>query len=468
MALTALIFSPAFLKFLVAATPALALLLGLAATQLHIQGPRFWPGYVLGMGLMGVVTATSLLALFHYYTNPVYARDDYRGAARFIRAVSRADDAVILNAEGQQDVFGYYYPAEAPAPVYPLPRRRPLDEAATVADLETTAHTARNIYVVYWAQQQADPGGLIEGWLDSHLYKATDQWYGNVRLVSYAAPQQPPAWQPVDAPVGDEIRLTGVAVDAAPVRPGQIAQVGLQWRTTRLLADEYTVFLQLLDAANHLVGQRDAAPDTPTPAWPVNTPITDTHGNFIEPGTPPGKYRLIGGLYHSQSGQRLPTAAGADFVELGVIAVERPSPPLPETALRIQHPRRETLLDMQLLGYDLYKLGYRSAPETPLHPGDPLQLGLYWTPLVAAPGVDNRLEVQVVGADGLPVGAAVSFPLAGVDYPPEQWQAGELVRGQYDLFLSGVMPGDYRLRGTVTRATDGQSAQFLTEPFRVE
>jgi hypothetical protein len=37
---------------------------------------------------------------------------------------------------------------------------------------------------------------------------------------------------------------------------------------------------------------------------------------------PPGDYRLIAGLYQPASGQRLTIVNGADFVELGTVAVE--------------------------------------------------------------------------------------------------------------------------------------------------
>jgi len=465
--LTAAVFSPAFLKFLVVAAPPLAVLLALAATRLAALWPRRRIGPALAGALLAVAAGAALPALNQYFTNPAFARDNYRGVAQFIRAVAGPNDAVILNAEGQQDVFNYYYPASADAPpVFPLPRRRPLNQADTLAELERIAAHANKIYAVYWAQQQADPAGIIAGWLDAHLFKAADQWFGNVRLVSYASPRQNIKLSPREARLGDSIRLTGYGLAANQVAPGDILQVALSWQTGAPLAEDYTVFLQVLDGANQLVGQRDAPPLTPAPVWPVNQPVADAHGIFIEPGTPPGRYRLIAGLYHSQTGQRLPVASGADFVELGPVEVVSPDTPLPAAAFKMQIPLRAELPGVTLLGYDFYKVGYRSAPDTPLHPGDAAQLAVYWMRSAGPAAAKNGVQIRVVDSVGRPTGVEVTGNLAAADYPPPAWRAGEIVRGQFTLFLNGLKPGRYRLEFAVPES--GQKQTALGEPFVVE
>ncbi|MCB0168017.1 MAG: hypothetical protein KDI79_27565, partial [Anaerolineae bacterium] len=393
------------------------------------------------------------------------ARDNYRGIVQFIKSVGGADDAIILNAEGQQDVFGYYYEQEPTlnVPVYPLPQRRPLDEAATLSELETIAAGANKIFAVYWATQQADPNGVIENWLDTHLFKATDQWYGNVRLVSYAATQVNQPYQTVNYRWNGGIQLVGVALSTTKITPGDILQVGLQWQTEVPQTENYTVFLQVLDANNHLVGQRDAPPLVPTSAWPVNKPIADSHGIFIEPGTPPGAHRLIIGLYHSETGQRLPVAGQSepqDFVVLDELEVTRPTVSLPVGAFRIQEPVDATQQGLRLVGYDFYKLGQRSNPASPLQPGDPVQLVAYWALDGAEIRLTDEIEIELIDSRGRATGVAVTRPVAGVDLPLAQWPPGEVIRAQYD-FLLRVEPGVYRLRLTVR-------GQDNTEPFEVD
>lgn len=472
--LTFLIFSPAFLKFLLVAAPPLAILMAVALVELAAAVKRRWAGYtVSGAGLLALSVA-STLSLYHYYNNPAFARDDYRGIVQFIKAVGGPKDAIILNAEGQQDVFDYYYrrsPVLA-ASVYPLPRQRPLDEASTLAELQAIADASPKVYTVYWAAQQADPQALIEGWLDTHLFKATDKWYGNVRLVSYASPQASANLKlnPVDVQFDPDIRLTGYAVPALQIAPGDILQAALQWQTGAPLAGDYTVFLQVLDANNHLVGQRDARPLIPTTEWLPGQPIRDAHGVFIEPGTPPGPHRLIMGLYNSQTGQRLPLAeSGVDFIELAQVEIIRPAVPLPPGAFDIQTPLYESLLGVSLLGYDFYKAGHRSSPDTPLHPGDPAQLVAYWTPNGPARQFNKvGLNIGVKKINGADTPVRQIVPLAGVHYPRDHWQPGEIVRAQYSFFLSGLEPGLYRLELTVYSPNSLEPAKALTRPFQIE
>jgi mannosyltransferase len=409
--------------------------------------PEIYAGvsHLVGSALLIGLSFTSIVSLYHYYTNPAYARDDYRAIVHFIKAVGGPEDAIILNAEGQQDIFNYYFEQEPPVniSIHPLPRQRPLNETATREEMHSIANTAATVYGVYWATRQADPSGLIETWLDTHLYKATDQWYGNVRLVSYAAPQTNNNLTPVDVYLGDSIRLTGYGLASPQIAPGDILQLALQWQTTETLSDNYTVFIQVLDPANHLAGQRDASPLTATANWPVNQPINDAHGVFIEPGTPPGRYRLIVGLYHRQTGQRLPVAGenGKDFVELAPIEIIRPAAPLPREAFDIQVPLDAPLGDITIVGYDLYKLGQQDALYTLLHPGDPVHLTLYWSPIETIP---PQLTVQVVDNAGNPTPLTFTIPLEE-NKSFEGWSNGEIIRTQADFFLANLPPGSYRL-----------------------
>ncbi|HRV96803.1 MAG TPA: hypothetical protein P5526_31905, partial [Anaerolineae bacterium] len=235
------------------------------------------------------------------------------------------------------------------------------------------------------------------------------------------------------------------------------------------LTENYTVFLQVLDANNHLVGQRDAPPLVPTTQWPVNESVSDSHGIFIEPGTPPGAHRLIIGLYHSETGQRLPVVGQdetQDFIVLDEVEVTRPAVPLPAGAFHIQQPIDVAQQGLRLLGYDFYKLGQRSNPASPLHPGDPIQLVAYWTLDGAKTRLENEVEIELIDSQGQATGVSVTKPLAGVDLPLAQWQPGEVIRAQYDLLLS-VEPGVYRLRLTVRGPDDAEPFEINTKVFQI-
>ena len=116
------LYREAYLKFLLVASPPVMLLLA-AGTLGHGKRPtRYMLRFVQVIAIL-LVLAGAGVALRSYYVKSAYARDDYRGIAAYIQALGRPGDAILLNAPGQQEVFGYYYHGNLP--VYPLPESRP-------------------------------------------------------------------------------------------------------------------------------------------------------------------------------------------------------------------------------------------------------------------------------------------------------------------------------------------------------
>jgi hypothetical protein len=173
------------------------------------------------------------------------------------------------------------------------------------------------------------------------------------------------------------------------------------------------------------------------------------------------------GLYESETGRRLPVAAG-DFVELAEVEVVRPATPLPAGAFKVQVPLNVSMLDLTLLGYDLYKLGYRSAPETALQAGDPVQLVTYWRLDQPGEQLADQLSIRVMTDGGEETSVRLTQPLAGVDYPVDAWQVGEVIRAQYNFFLTDLKPGGYHLILHVESKNSERQAEVRIGPFQVE
>ncbi|NIV31391.1 MAG: hypothetical protein GWN58_18420, partial [Anaerolineae bacterium] len=374
------LYREAYLKFLLVATPAVTLLLacGLLAplparsggtrqatpSRAHRPGIARWALRCLQLAAAVLLLVPSILAMNNYYTGTAYARDDYRGIAEYIHAVGRPDDAILLNAPGQEEVFDYYYDGELP--VYPLPESRPLDQAATESALVELAQPGERVFAVLWATDESDPERFIEGWLDTHAYKATDSWHGNVRLVVYAVPEQAPQApeQMLNVPLqnpetGDEITLLGYSLLNDQLAAGDIAQITLFWQADRTPVRRYKAFLHVLDSANHIVGQRDAEPGGGarlTDGWSPGEVIIDNYGLPIHPATPPGEYRVEVGMYDPETGQRLLAPGEQGQIWLEPLTVERPSSPAPIAALGMHHAAGAEFGELALLGYDAYKL----------------------------------------------------------------------------------------------------------------
>ena len=93
------------------------------------------------------------------------------------------------------------------------------------------------------------------------------------------------------------------------MQPGGELVVELQWQPLAQMDEDYTRFVHVLDAADHIVGQLDSWPvqgTWPTSQWSSGTEVTDVVQLFIEPDASPGPYRLEVGWYLLETMQRVP------------------------------------------------------------------------------------------------------------------------------------------------------------------
>ncbi|HEX6383072.1 MAG TPA: glycosyltransferase family 39 protein [Anaerolineae bacterium] len=319
---------PEFYKFLVVAVPPFCLLL---ARALALQ-PKLIPWFRPLLSLLFLMVLWgSGRSLQNLYANPLYARADYRQIAAHIMAEAHPNAGIILDAPNQWEVFTYYYPKESF--VYPLPkgRQRP-DPAVISAELSDIAARHDRLYAVFWGEAQRDPERLVERWLDEHAFKATDEWVGDVRFVTYAVPANPADEMEtaVNLEFGEHIHLKGYTLLTDEVAAGDILQLTLFWETTTRLDWRYKVFLHLLDENGQVVAQRDSEPGgslIPTTIWQPGQTIIDNHGILLPATTPPGQYRLIVGLYDfADPSARLPIRTSAGVVSAFPLATIRVVP----------------------------------------------------------------------------------------------------------------------------------------------
>jgi 4-amino-4-deoxy-L-arabinose transferase-like glycosyltransferase len=331
------LFKESYLKFFIVGSAAFCILLakGIATAwgigrgaltmprELAGQPMASWAWSIVVLALCAVITVPTFNALRNYYFDPAYARDNYRGIAQRILNNQRPDDAVILDSANQWEVFTYYYP-DGPN-VYPLPRQRPLDQAAVEAELTRIAAQHPRLFVLYWGDGEADPQRVIESWLDAHTYKATEQWINSIRFATYAVPTNLSSEPAVKSAVrfGDHITLDGYTLSTSQVQPGDILQLDLFWHTAAPLSDRYKVFVHVLDANGNIIAQTDREPgggQQPTTNWEINEPVIDRYGVLIPEGTPPGLYTIEIGLYDF-NGTRLPVSTGGDAVTVANVEV---------------------------------------------------------------------------------------------------------------------------------------------------
>lgn len=324
---------PAYEKFLLAALPFFCLLPGrglAVAGQWATHRPpavrRLVYLALLALGLLALAGPGRALA--NLYSNPAYARADYRAMAARIAADAHPNAGIILDAANQWEVFTYYH--RDGAPVYPLPAGRP-DPDRIAAELSAIAARHERLYAIFWGEAERDPERLVERWLDAHAFKATEEWVGDVRFVMYAVPPAAATSMATPAGVrfGPDITLLGYTLPGEIFPAGDVIPLTLFWQTDRPLATRYKTFLHLVAADGTLVTQRDSEPGgglALTTTWPPGETVVDNHGLLLPPGTPPGHYTLLLGLYDlADPAARLtyvtPAGESGDALPLATITV---------------------------------------------------------------------------------------------------------------------------------------------------
>jgi 4-amino-4-deoxy-L-arabinose transferase-like glycosyltransferase len=236
-------------------------------------------------------------------------------------------DALILMPPEQVYALGRY--GDGSLPLYPLPPEpRPLSDTDASTLAEIGAEHSR-LWVVLDEPQGYDPSGLMARWLAEQFYRADDAWYGSLQLALYAPQGRGDGagefhssqftWQ--GAITMEEYRFLDGEVPL-----GQILRLDVVWQASELLAERYKVFVHLLNEPGQVLSQRDSEPLAglrPTSEWTPGEKIADKYGLWLPADLPPGEYRLVLGLYHPETGDRLPACCPAtDAVLLATVRVE--------------------------------------------------------------------------------------------------------------------------------------------------
>ncbi|MCL4296479.1 MAG: hypothetical protein KJ077_12160 [Anaerolineae bacterium] len=145
---------------------------------------------------------------------------------------------------------------------------------------------------------------LTEGGSDS-----PDTFFIGPLKVPLPAPPSLPLPLEEGATFGKLIQLSGFRLDTPNLAAGEPVQLSLLWQALDTPPLDYTVFVHLLDAGDHVVAGNDTQPVNntyPTSIWSPGERILDHHTVPTPASLPPGPYRLAIGLYYQPSGERLP------------------------------------------------------------------------------------------------------------------------------------------------------------------
>ncbi|MBI5876355.1 MAG: hypothetical protein HZB53_01790 [Chloroflexi bacterium] len=246
-------------------------------------------------------------------------------------------------------------------------------------------------------------------------------------MLAQARTQAP---QAVDARIGDDVTLLGVALDASVLRPGETVWVTLCWRAERRPSENDLLFVQLLVDGDLIAAQKDTYNGNgnfPTGIWPAGIVFCERVPLDVRVSAPDSAATaLVIGLAR-QNGERLPVMiAGKPSGD----AVRVPAPPLAVAA------------GQQRLTYDwghaVMLTDYR-LDRAVVAAGGTLDLTLRWR-LLSLPAGGLVATVQVFDERGVRVAqsdARLDLPQA----PGAEWEE------QRDLKITpDAKPGVYDLR----------------------
>ncbi|RIL11326.1 hypothetical protein DCC79_05235 [bacterium] len=257
---------------------------------------------------------------------------------------------------------------------------------------------------------------------------------------------------------------TLVAVDKGPgtVEAGGTLPLTAVFQTHARPAGRYTMFLHLVGPDGTQWGGGDRALDNAisryTEEWEAGEVVASTLTLAVEPGTPPGRYRLRLGLYDATTGTRLPWTApdqgAGDAWDAGEVEVRGPArpPDVDAPAFRASFAGPDVAwLDAPIGAYRLLAVR-RPARATA---GDAVAVRLTWR-ASEAPAGDDRVRLRLTRPDGGRIGDRV-LPLGGPDFPTSRWRPGEVVALRAVIVVDPDAPAGAARLSVAVESADGSA-----------
>ena len=258
------------------------------------------------------------------------------------------------------------------------------------------------------------------------------------------------AGQALDANFDDQLVLIGLDAPSAGLAADAALPVTLYWRAQNVPAADYSTTLQVFDEQGNQWGQSDSQNPgrLPTSRWAPGQYARDDHLLRLQPGTPPGTYRLAAGVYPAGGAgvalsvldeNRVPQG---QLAPLGTITVARGQ--WTAAAIHPAQPEHQALGSLTWLGFSLSSTAPQAGLAQPqaglaqTQAGDELILELFWRAGGAA-RPDLSLHLALLGADGTAI-QVWDVPPAGAGYPTSAWAPAEIVRSVQRLRIPAGAP----------------------------
>ncbi|HHS98378.1 MAG TPA: hypothetical protein ENK08_10910 [Chloroflexi bacterium] len=331
---------------------------------------RVRPWGLKAVSLLVVAATTALYGRFvweadrNLLTNPAYAREDWRGAARYIQAHRAPNDIVIISTGSIFPAWLYYAGDEG---MLPLPNDPMLDvtHILTYPDVAPQLNAALascnpcDVWLVAWLDDVTDPTGLVEALLEDVGEEQPVPDFRGLKVRRFHLRE--PTVFPPDPPVAERpnvellpgIRLWGYTLSEAPHPADRPLELQVWWTLDspeQVGEQTYSASFRLRDGLGIEWGQEDhplAKGNFPLHRWPPGVPVLSRFSLKLPVGIPPGLYTPVLILY---------TPGSAETMDLPPLLIAQPAtPPEMPAEFASARPEGEGDAPLALLGVHLFQ-----------------------------------------------------------------------------------------------------------------
>ncbi len=389
------------------------------------------------------VLASFAFSLTNWFTDPRFAKDDFKALAQFVRERIAEEEAVLLSSGHLFPVWAYYYGWNNWTP---LPRMERLDvervtDLSIAAEMAPTLADKKGVWLVTWQNEVIDPNGVVPFWLDLIGHRPGDagdfwgvgleHWQLDPEKIKLL--YQNPIQQPLAFNFADQVTLEGLT---------QLSntKLALFWRPRQPLPSNLVLTLDLSDEEGFDWGRESSvsqpgSPFYPPARWPVGRIVMTRHQLAWRTGTPPGDY-----LAKVELGQT-ERDAGSQAGFVGWDILDSQGRPQRRTALvepltlselvrppgGPPPPAPDPLLDFR----PVVTVQRSSLSPKTAQPGDRILLALWWQA-----GNRNNDDLSLLFDLSDSQGQTLrlgSSPTPSREFSLPRWKPGDLVLGQYWL-----------------------------------
>ena len=264
------------------------------------------------VALLTTLTAmVMLLGYTHRLPSP-----ELQAAVNTLNSAIGPSDIVITNDPKMAMPFAELYKGRTPVlglnnGGFPLPDTVSVRLNGTIAEHRQ----------IWWLPNWLPPEeSAIEQILRADTIKVKEETFGDQRLLLFVNPPAQTNAQPVAANFGELVNLSEV-IYPHESKANTALPIELRWQAVEPVAEDYHVFIHLLDREGQIVAQTDGQPaqwTRPTSSWAVGETVVDRHGLWIPANAAPGSYQLAIGMYQPATGERLPLLDQSDTVRFPV------------------------------------------------------------------------------------------------------------------------------------------------------